>query len=362
MSLSLGTFYWTSNRKSFGRWQRDAIETARRDKRPKPYHLHDKAPRAHTNSQTTRGKGLCPLGATLATYEPAEARNMPVDIEALYPKLIHLMLDAVFVVDRDNQIVFVSDACEALLGYRADELTGTPITDYMHPDDLEATRDSIVRVMSGQSHSDFHNRYIRKDGSIVHILWSARWSEEEGVRIGVARDVTALRLAEEKLRFLAHRDPLTGLTNRTLFNDRLESALRAAHRRQSQLALLFLDVNHFKSINDTHGHAVGDRMLCAIARRLESCVRETDTVARMGGDEFIVLLTDIQSSDGVSMKVEEIVAVLAEPLGAEFGGIKTASCSIGVACYPADGEDADTLLSHADDDMYRLKGRRSEKG
>ncbi|QGT79395.1 diguanylate cyclase [Guyparkeria halophila] len=284
---------------------------------------------------------------------------MPVDIDALYPKLIHLMMDAVFVVDADNQIVFVSDACEALLGYRAEELIGTPITDYMHPDDLEATHDSIGRVMSGQSHNDFHNRYIRKDGSVVDILWSARWSEEDGVRIGVARDVTALRLAEDKLRFLAHHDPLTGLTNRSLFNDRLDSALRAAHRHQRRLALLFLDVNDFKSINDSHGHAMGDRMLCTIARRLERCVRETDTVARMGGDEFIVLLTDIPSADAVAMKIDEIAAVLAEPLGAEFDGMKTVACSIGMACYPADGEDAHTLLSHADDEMYRLKGRRS---
>jgi diguanylate cyclase (GGDEF)-like protein/PAS domain S-box-containing protein len=287
---------------------------------------------------------------------------MPVDLQALYPKLINLMLDTVFVVDGDNQIVFVSDACEALLGYRADELIGTPITDYMHPDDLADTRDSILRVMDGQPHVDFRNRYIRKDGGIVHILWSAHWSEEEGVRIGVARDATALRQAEEKLRFLAHHDPLTGLTNRSLFNDRLESGLRAAHRHESSLALLFLDLNDFKVINDVHGHAVGDRLLCTMARRLESCIRETDTVARMGGDEFIVLLTDIQSADAVSGKVEQILAAMAEPLGAEFGGIGMPSCSIGVACYPADGEDADTLLSHADGDMYRVKRRRSAAG
>lgn len=281
---------------------------------------------------------------------------MPVDLEALYPKLIHLMLDAVFVVDGDNQIVFVSDACEDLLGYRSDELIGTPITDYMHPEDLPATRASMVRVMSGQPHSDFRNRYLHRDGSVVHILWSARWSDEDGVRIGVARNVTALVQAEDELRFLAHHDPLTGLTNRSLFNDRLDTALCAARRYQSSLALLFLDLNDFKSINDTHGHAVGDRVLCTIARRLESCVRETDTVARMGGDEFTVLLTDIQSEEDVSMKVEQIGAVLAEPLGTEFGGVKTPTCSIGVACYPEDGEDADTLLSHADGHMYRLKG------
>ncbi|MCA1790033.1 MAG: sensor domain-containing diguanylate cyclase [Thioalkalivibrio sp.] len=286
---------------------------------------------------------------------------MPVDLQALYPKLIHLMLDTVFVVDGDNQIAFVSDACEELLGYGADELIGTSITDYMHPDDLAATRASIIRVMNGQPHVDFCNRYTRKDGGIVHILWSARWYEEAGVRIGVARDVTGLRQAEAELRFLAHHDPLTELTNRSLFYDRLDTALRAAHRHQSSLALLFLDINDFKTINDLHGHAVGDRVLCTIARRLQGCVRETDTVARMGGDEFTVLLTDIQSADAVSDKVEQIHSVMAEPLGIEFGGI-TPSCSIGVACYPEDGEDADTLLNHADGDMYRMKRRRSASG
>ncbi|MGX9761957.1 MULTISPECIES: sensor domain-containing diguanylate cyclase [Pseudomonas] len=280
---------------------------------------------------------------------------MPVDLQALYPKLIHLMLDTVFVVDRDNQIAFVSDACETLLGYRADELTGNLITDYMHPEDLATTRASIIRVMNGQPHVDFRNRYLRKDGSVVHILWAAFWSEDVGARIGVARDITALTQAEEELRFLAHHDPLTALTNRSLFNDRLDSALRNARRQNSTLALLFLDINDFKGINDVHGHAAGDRVLCAIARRLEGCVRDTDTVARMGGDEFTVLLTDLHSEEAVAEKVQQILAIMAEPLGPEFGPVTMPSCSIGVARYPADGDNADTLLSHADGDMYRLK-------
>lgn len=284
---------------------------------------------------------------------------MAVDLQALYPKLIHLMLDTVFVVDRDNEIVFVSDACETLLGYRASELVGTPITHYMHPDDLEATRASIIRIMNGQPHVDFRNRYIRKDGGVVHILWAAFWSDEVGARIGVARNVTALAQAEKELRFLAHHDPLTQLANRSLFNDRLESALRTAHRQQSTLALLFVDINDFKGINDVHGHAAGDRVLCTVARRLEACVGKTDTVARMGGDEFIVLLTDIPSHSAVAEKIAQILAAMAEPLGAEFGEVEMPSCSIGVACYPADGEDADALLSHADHDMYRIKRQRS---
>lgn len=289
---------------------------------------------------------------------------MPVDLQALYPKLINLMLDTVFVVDPDSHIVFVSDACETLLGYRAGELIGTKISSYLHPDDSEITKASVDRVMSGQPHLDFRNRYIRKDGSVVDILWSARWYEDEGVRIGVARDVTVLRQAEEKLRFLAHHDPLTGLTNRSLFNDRLDAALRAALRRRNTLALLFVDINDFKAINDTHGHVVGDRVLCAIARRLERCVRETDTVARMGGDEFTVLFTDIESGDAadpkIDAKVEQIQALINLPLDADLGDISMPSCSIGVAVYPRDGTDADTLLSHADDDMYRRKGRHSE--
>ena len=285
-------------------------------------------------------------------------RPVSIDLHALYPKLVHLMLDTVFVVDADNQIVFVSDACETLLGYRAEELIGTLITNYMHPEDLAITRESIRRVMKGQPHIDFRNRYIRKDGGIVHILWSARWSEEERVRIGVARDVTALREAEAELRFLAHHDPLTKLTNRSLFYDRLDTALSAARRHQSGLALLFVDLNDFKGINDVHGHAAGDRVLCAIARRLESAVREMDTVARMGGDEFTVLLTDISSADAVSKAVARILEVMARPLDAEFGDIKMPSCSIGMAIYPVDGEEADALLSHADDDMYRKKRDR----
>tara|TARA_R110001606_G_scaffold90330_1_gene202150 strand:- start:728 stop:1582 length:855 start_codon:yes stop_codon:yes gene_type:complete len=282
---------------------------------------------------------------------------MTVDLQALYPKLIHLMLDTVFVVDKDNQIVFVSDACESLLGYLPQELIGTLITNYMHPDDLAATQDSIVRVMDGKPHTDFRNRYIRKDGGIVHILWSASWYEEEGVRVGVARNVTALMQAEEELRYRAHHDPLTKLTNRALFYDRLALGLSMAHRHQNILALLFLDINDFKGVNDIHGHAAGDRVLCTVARRLEGCVRETDTVARMGGDEFTVLLTDIQSPNAVAEKVEQILAVMNEPLGAEFGEVKMPSCSIGVACYPADGKDADTLLRHADSHMYQIKRR-----
>ncbi|WDY56120.1 sensor domain-containing diguanylate cyclase [Pseudomonas sp. PSKL.D1] len=287
---------------------------------------------------------------------------MPVDLHALYPNLIHLMLDTVFVVDRDNCIVFVSDACETLLGYRADELIGTLITGYMHPDDVPATRASIVRVMNGQPHLDFRNRYIRKDGGIVHILWSACWSDEVGARIGVARDVTAQAQAEDELRFLAHHDPLTHLSNRARFNERLDAALHAARRHSHNVALLFLDVDGFKGINDAHGHAAGDQVLRSIARRLERCVQAHDTLARMGGDEFTVLLPEVACSTAVAEKVVEILSVMAEPLEAGLPGLAMPACSIGVAMYPEHGTDADALLSHADNEMYRMKRQRVAAG
>lgn len=287
---------------------------------------------------------------------------MPVDLQTLYPRLIHLMLDTVFVVDRDNQIVFVSDACEALLGYLPCELIGTPITDYMHPDDLAITRASIMKVMNGQAHYDFRNRYIRKDGGVVHILWAACWSDEAEARIGVARDVTALRQAEDELRFLAHHDPLTRLANRAMFNERLDTALASARRHNHSLALLFLDINDFKQINDNYGHSVGDRVLCTLARRLESCVGAAGTVARMGGDEFTVLLPDSPSPEAIAEQVAHILGVMAEPLGAEFAGIDAPSCSIGMARFPEDGNDADMLLRHADGHMYQIKRQRSAAG
>lgn len=303
---------------------------------------------------------FCDL-ALIEPYDP-DTRTMPVDLQALYPKLIHLMLDTVFVVDQNDQIVFVSDACKALLGYRAEELIGTTITHYMHPDDLPATRASIGRVMSGQAHFDFRNRYIRKDGGVVHILWAAFWSEEVGARIGVARNVTALTEAEEELRFLAHHDPLTRLANRALFNSRLDAALLAAQQHGDTLALLFVDIDDFKEINDTHGHSAGDRVLRLVAQRLERCAGAHATVARVGGDEFAILLTDLPSHSAVFDKVTQILAVMVEPLDADFGGLAMPTCSIGVACYPADGRDADALLSHADGEMYRVKRRRSRAG
>lgn len=440
---------------------------------------------------------------------------MAVDLNALYPKLVHLLLDPVFVVDKSGNIVFISETCEQLLGYTAEEMTGTPVLDYIHPSDRELTQAAASHVMSGQPHTHFENRYLHKNGGVVHIQWSARWSEADRLRIAVARDVTALRRAdqvksalyriseaahaartlralcdgirdvigelfpgddlylafydaasntlsapdwssaqqdrwlaqpvkpgsalasvifdgrplfarrdpknqgfglkspsppgqsdwmgipliatgailgalvvegrshtthyqnsdrellqfvatqvatvverkkaEETLRFMAHHDPLTGLANRALFHEKLEICLQTAISNNSRMALLYLDLNEFKSINDTQGHEAGDEVLREVARRLLSSTRQTDTIGRMGGDEFTVLLTDIPDSPLV---IENAIGKIREILGAPVnlaGKTFRISASIGVALYPEDGDTAQQLLIKADANMYMNK-------
>lgn len=153
---------------------------------------------------------------------------------------------------------------------------------------------------------------------------------------------------------MAHHDALTGLTNRSLFYDRLETALRSADRNEGRLALLYLDLNDFKKINDTRGHETGDQLLIETARRLEDCTRETDTVARMGGDEFTVLLTDVHGHHSVETAVAKIRELMALPMDLE-GKAFHVSCSIGAALYPEDGVTARELLSKADANMYLSK-------
>lgn len=358
-----------------------------------------------------------------------------------------LLLDAVCVVDRDGCFQFVSAAGERIFGYAPDEMVGRPVLDFVHPGDRERTLGAIHEILGGAPKHHFENRYLRKDGSTAHIMWSARWSEDDEVRIAVARDVTdrkqaealqnavyaiseavnrdndlptlfeaidaiirdllriqdfviamkdpdtaemrftyprgpdkgedglddpllqslGLRVVEEgvairltpetggvaearrpnhlavplgsgntivgalvvsngsdavpytdtdlerlgfvsvaiaaaieraslhsRLTYMAQHDQLTGLPNRALFMDRLQSALARAYREGSHLAVLYLDLDDFKTVNDTLGHTAGDQLLQEIARRLTDCVRGADTVGRIGGDEFVVLLDGIE--------------------------------------------------------------------
>lgn len=429
--------------------------------------------------------------------------------------VLDMLVDAVCIVDTAGHFIYVSAACERIFGYAPHEMVGRQMLEMIHPDDRVRTLAAAEKIMAGTPNPNFENRYIRKDGNVVHILWSARWSPQDGVRIAVARDVTERKRAEATqaallaiseaahtatdlpdlfrhihtiiggllparnffvalydedcdtlsfpyfvdehdeppaprplgtgtlsaevirtgrplllkpgmqellppnvrtiigsdsldwlgvplqthertlgalvvqsysgdtryteedmqllqfvsaqvaaaierkqsetwLRHTAQHDALTDLANRKLFDERLRNAIARAAREREMLALLYIDIDRFKSINDTLGHGAGDRLLHEVAQRIASCVRDTDTVGRMGGDEFVVLLNGTTSPQGAMTVAEKILAALRWPFELAEGPVPVAA-SIGVAIYPEHGDDAPHLLREADRAMYAAK-------
>lgn len=426
-----------------------------------------------------------------------------------------LLLDAICVVDARGCFVFVSAAGERIFGYTPAEMIGRPMTDFVFLEDRARTLQAVDEIIEGRPQPHFENRYVRKDGQIVHIMWSARWSEADQVRVAVARDVTERKRADtmqaalyaiseaahsagnlialfehihqiiggllpavnffialydknkdeltfpyyvdeydqapapqkldsevlsaqvirtgqvlhhtpdsgapppgqvhpatgrdslnwlgvplnakkgvigalvvknycaetrytqkdvELLQFvsaqiataierkqmeiwlqhIARHDPLTDLPNRELFHDRLQTALRRAQRNQTLLSLLYIDLDRFKQVNDTLGHPIGDLLLQEVAHRLKQCVRESDTVGRVGGDEFLVLLHDIPQPEDALAVAEKIRIALGRRYDLADQRVHI-SPSIGVALYPAHSDDYKQLIRYADEAMYAAK-------
>ena len=439
-----------------------------------------------------------------------------------YPPLneyIDLLLDAICVVDTEGHYVYVSAGFERIFGYAPGEVIGRRMIELVHPDDRDRTLRRASEIMAGGPEYHFENRYVRKDGQVVDIMWSARWSEDHKLRIAVARDVTRRKHAEriqkalfaiseathaaedlgtlfqqihriigellpasnfsialydektgevsvpyhvddriplpppqkldsdtlcaqvirsgqallqtpdeaarapedsgelsearvgdhsrswlgiplaspkgtigalmvqsdagnarytpqdqELLQFVSHQvaaaierkqiiatlqqtalyDRLTQLPNRALFHDRMQLALARMRRDHVLLSLLYIDLDKFKEVNDTFGHATGDLLLQGIARRLEVCVREGDTVARFGGDEFVVLLENVGVPEHTAPIIEKIRVALRTPF--DLAGRKVSMlASVGVAHCPLHGDDEKQLLAHADAAMYQQK-------
>lgn len=413
-----------------------------------------------------------------------------------FSEYVHLLLDAICVVDEHSRIIYVSNGAHRVFGYSPEELIGKKMLDFLHPDDHDKTQQSIDTVMQDKHVLDFENRYIRKDGQVVHLLWSTSWSEQHKMRLGVARDITRIKAAEamqnsliaisdtahrtngikqicqqilfhldthlaiatfgivtspangerwqtvfesvggctsilskelkqrfiadneitleavddklmllvplifddeshgiivlalmeeeyslnendralltftalqiataierhqrfERLQHLALYDTLTGLPNRELFQDRVQRSLLRAKREKSHFALMYLDLDKFKAANDTFGHAAGDYLLKEAAQRITACVRETDTVVRFGGDEFVVLLDNIENRQGAFNVAEKIRLVLSEPYQWQGHEIEL-SVSIGISVFPEQGEQITQLIAAADEAMYKAKKR-----
>lgn len=273
-------------------------------------------------------------------------------------RLLDLLPDAVCVVDADGVFLYVSAGFEQILGYPRDEVLGRRTFDFVHRDDHAATVEQAARVMDGAVQRHFRNRYVHKSGHLVDIQWSARWDSKHGVRIAVAREVTELRRVERELEHRATHDPLTALPNRHCLQIELDTALDAALATGVPLALLYLDLDGFKSINDQAGHHVGDRVLRDVATCLLQASRKSDLVARIGGDEFVVLLRGCDDA-ATAQRIAEGLRARISVIETGCEPALTLDASFGVARFPDHGTTADELLAHADRAMYAVKRERA---
>lgn len=286
--------------------------------------------------------------------------------EKHYRLLVENMRDVVWILDPNTlRFRYVSPSIERLRGYSAEEVMREPLDAALTPEYATKMKRQIqLNMAEFLSGNDPDKVYVEdiwqphKDGSSVWTEAIARFyrNEETGqVEIhGVTRDISERKAAQEKIHHMAMHDLLTGLPNRMLLNDRLQQALVAARRDEGRVALMFLDLDKFKQINDTLGHDVGDQLLQQAAARMQECVRESDTVARIGGDEFIVLLRAVVDAHDAMVVAEKIRAALNRPF--ELMPHKLAiSCSIGIALYPEHGNDGVELSKHADIAMYQAK-------
>lgn len=269
-------------------------------------------------------------------------------------EILDLLPDAICVVDPESRFLYVSAGFQRIFGYTPQEALGLRAFDLIHPDDRAATMQSAERIMAGELQRHHRNRYIHKDGHSIDVQWSAHWLPEYGVRIASAREVTELRRAEEALEHLAGHDPLTDLPNRHRLQRELRGAIKHAAQSGDGLAVLYLDLDGFKQINDLGGHQAGDRLLREVAQRLQAGLRQGDLVARIGGDEFVAMLPGCRNAQAALTVAEGLRARLRQPFELHERVFQL-DASVGIACYPGHGRDPDTLLAHADRAMYASK-------
>jgi diguanylate cyclase (GGDEF)-like protein/PAS domain S-box-containing protein len=275
--------------------------------------------------------------------------------EETFRDLVENISEAICTMDEDGQVTYVSPVVEQITGYSPAEVVGRSIADFIHPDDLSPI-ESFETIVSGiLERSEF--RILTKSGETRWVSISSRPISEGDRVVGlraVMADITDHKQAEDLVKYQAYHDALTGLPNRRLLVDRLAMALAQRRRDRHPLAVMFLDLDRFKLVNDTGGHAVGDELLQRVAERLTNTTRDGDTVARMGGDEFMVLLPEVAGVKGACEIAERILELFRLPwvlAGHEFN----VTASIGIAMYPQHGEDPGTLVRNADTAMYRAK-------
>ena len=289
--------------------------------------------------------------------------------ERWYRYMVNSSPDIIYTLDGNGRFTFLNDRVEPLLGYRKESLIGQHYSALIFLEDLESARYILNEKRSGDRASRDMELRVRHniESKLLTLEFSSFGMYEEGLTdqparhvgtYGVAKDVTERKKAEQIISYQAYHDQLTGLANRILFKDHLDLAIAQAKRNQKMLAVMFLDLDRFKVVNDTLGHVIGDSLLKKVASRLKACLREGDTLARQGGDEFTLLLPQIEDREDAIRTVEKMIKSFDVPFQID-GHELYVTISIGVALYPVDGESIDILIKNADIAMYdsKAKGR-----
>ena len=291
------------------------------------------------------------LSSSSTGASPSAAVTYPeLPGEAQISRLFEMTGDLLAAISLDGRFTLLNPAWEQLLGWSIEELKAHPMQELVHPDDLEQT---LALTLAGHHRAaqfaNFTNRYRHRDGSWRWLLWSARCDGEAWY--AAAKDVTDRMWLERQ----ALHDPLTKLPNRLLLMDRARQAVARLRRSNGPIALLFIDLDRFKAINDSLGHAVGDHLLISVSERLAEMLRDSDTVARLGGDEFVILAEDLDSDAEALAVAERVLHALEEPF--QVGSAEVSMlASVGVSITHDPGAEPEDLLREADVAMYRAKG------
>jgi diguanylate cyclase (GGDEF)-like protein/PAS domain S-box-containing protein len=309
----------------------------------------------YTKAKTLEGSNMVRVWSFRDISERRQAETYKAQLAAI----VESSNDAIIVKDLYGVITNWNEAAEELFGYRSSEIIGSSILTLVPPDRFEEENRIMSLIKSGKRTDHFETVRWRKGKKPIDVsVTISPVKDSAGNIIGaskIARDITQRKESQERIEYLAHYDSLTGLPNRALFADRMRIAIKNASRYFFRLALLFVDLDRFKLINDSLGHEIGDKLLKAVADRMQSTVRQTDTVSRLGGDEFVVLLNRIDTATDAARVAEKLIAVLSQPYQIEQHELLL-TASIGISIYPDSGKDASSLMRNADASMYSAKG------
>jgi diguanylate cyclase (GGDEF)-like protein/PAS domain S-box-containing protein len=296
-------------------------------------------------------------GAILISQDITQQKEL-LNQQQLSARVFENSLEGIIVADNKGVVQMVNPAFTLITGYAEHEVLGQEI-DIFRADALDAKLHLDIWEeiqLVGQWSGEYWNR--RKDGEAYPEWLTINLIKDNQGRVtnyaAIFHDITEIKRSQEKIRYQAQHDALTGLPNRVLFKDRLEQGIHSARRHNTQLAVLFIDLDNFKRVNDSLGHESGDLLLKEVGQRLAGCIRAEDTAARQGGDEFIVILNQVRGSEGAARVADKILSALTKPINIEGNDFRIGA-SIGITLYPDDGKDFKTLMKNADLAMYRAK-------